>query len=62
MAFVQYNQATDELITNARFNFIHAPLSDLFLVYAERRTFAGDAVQTLLDRGLTLKVTKLVAF
>jgi len=62
MAFVQYNQATDELITNARFNFIHAPLSDLFLVYTERRTFADGAVRTLLERGLTLKVTKLVSF
>lgn len=61
MAFVQYNQAADELVTNARFDLIHAPLSDVFLVYTERRSRAAGVTQTILERGLTLKVTKLLA-
>lgn len=58
-AFVQYNTSSDELVTNVRFNFIHAPLSDLFLVYTERRDVANGI---LLDRVLTAKVTRLFAF
>ena len=62
-SFIQYNQATEELFTNVRFNLIHAPLSDIFLVYSERRSLA-DALEgtSVLDRALTLKVTKLLAF
>lgn len=57
--FVQYVAQTDELITNLRFNFIHSPLSDIFLVFTERRSLDTDAV---LDRVLTLKATKLFQF
>ena len=62
-AFVQYNQSTEELQTNVRFNLIHAPLSDLFLVYSERRDanpYPGEAA--LIDRAITVKFTKLLAF
>ena len=58
-AFVQWNQASDEQVTNLRFRWIHAPLSDLFLVLTERRD--SDAGQ-VLDRFVTLKFTKLLAF
>jgi len=58
-AWVQYNDATGEIVTNARLNFIHAPLSDFFLVYSERRLSDGG---TVLDRRLTAKLTKLFAF
>jgi hypothetical protein len=58
-ALVQYNSASDEVSVNARLNFIHAPLSDIFLVLTERRNLAR---QQLLDRTLTLKVTRLLAF
>ena len=62
-AFVQYNESTDELRTNIRFNLIHAPLSDLFLVYSERRDRNPEPGESaLVDRGITLKVTKLLAF
>ncbi|MFQ5631127.1 MAG: hypothetical protein ACE5I1_20330, partial [bacterium] len=62
-AFVQYIRAADELVTNLRFNLIHAPLSDIFLVYQDRRDLdTATAEPTLLDRALTLKVTKLFAF
>lgn len=58
-AFVQVNADTDEVITNLRANLIHAPLSDLFLLYTERRSTAGAGV---LERFLTLKATRLLIF
>jgi hypothetical protein len=62
MAFVQYNEAAEELIANARFNLVHSPLSDVFLVYTERRSLADGVADTVLERGITLKITKLLAF
>ena len=62
MAFVQYNEAAEELIANARFNLVHSPLSDVFLVYTERRSLADGVTDTVLERGITLKITKLLAF
>ena len=62
-AFVQYNRVAGELLTNVRFNLIHAPLSDIFFVFSERRrTAATDGQPFVIDRGLTLKVTRLVQF
>jgi hypothetical protein len=58
-AFIQYNAASEEFVTNLRFRWIHAPLSDLFLVLTERRDVASNQV---LDRFITLKVTKLFPF
>ena len=61
--FFQYNRTTDEFISNVRFNFIHAPLSDIFLVFQESRTLGSGLARSMLrDRLLTLKVTKLFAF
>jgi hypothetical protein len=64
--FAQYNQASEELVTNARINLIHAPLSDVFLVFTERRDLGfgdeGEARRGLVERGITLKVTRLLAF
>ena len=57
--YVQYNQATDEMVTNLRFNFIHAPRSDLFVVYTERRSLDEGA---MLDQSVTVKLTKLLVF
>lgn len=61
MAFnVQYNQDLDQMITYARFNVIHGPLSDFFLVLTERRQLGtGGGV---LERAVTAKVTKLLSF
>jgi hypothetical protein len=64
-AYVQYNEASDELVTNARFNLIHAPLSDIFLVFTERRLLhdePGGSPAGVVERGLTLKATRLLAF
>ncbi len=58
-AFVQFNEATQEFVTNLRFRWIHAPLSDLYLVLTERRDTEANRV---LDRFITLKATKLLAF
>jgi Domain of unknown function (DUF5916)/Carbohydrate family 9 binding domain-like len=58
-AFVQYNALTEEVVSNVRLDYIHAALSDLFLVYTERR----DRTRvTPTDRLLSLKVTKAVSF
>jgi hypothetical protein len=57
-AFLQYNAGGDELISNLRFNFVHAPLSDFYIVYMERRGTEG----VVTDRSLALKMTRLVAF
>jgi hypothetical protein len=58
-AYVQYNAATEEVVSNFRFNFIHSPLSDLFVVYTERRHTEGLGV---LDRVFTVKLTKMFEF
>ena len=58
-AFVQYVKSTDELVANVRLNYIHAPLSDVFLVFTERRDLERDM---LTERVLTLKITKLLTF
>ncbi len=57
-AFVQYNQALDQMVTNLRANLIHAPLSDLYLTYTERRDMGGD----VQERQLAMKVTRMIAF
>ncbi len=57
--FVQYNADADEVVTNARVNLIHAPLSDLFLVFTERRDVDAG---TVLERFVTAKFTKWLAF
>jgi hypothetical protein len=57
--FVQYNTSASQLFTNLRMNFVHAPSSDLFVVYNERREMK---IAGLTDRALIIKVTKLFAF
>ena len=58
-SFLQYNATTNEFNANTRFNLIHRPLSDLYLVYNEQRdTISG----LLLARGLTVKFTNLFDF
>ena len=58
-AFVQYNSASNDLVTNLRVNYIHAALSDLFLVYTERRNRDG---LRPTERFFSIKVTKALAF
>lgn len=57
--FFQYNADTHQVSSNIRFNFIHHPLSDLYLVYNDRRdTLSGQ----LVERTFIVKVTNLFSF
>jgi hypothetical protein len=60
-ANIQYNGLTDQVVTNVRFNFIHRPGSDLFVVFSEDR-FEDGAVWRTDDRGLVVKLTYLMRF
>ena len=52
-ALIQYNSTQKEISSNIRFNFTYKPLSDLFLVYNERRSSTGEVI----DRALIGKLT-----
>ena len=58
-ALIQYNSDRKQATSNIRFNFIHHPLSDLFLVYNEVRDASG-ARNT--DKGFSVKYTHLFSF
>ena len=57
-AFIQCNNDTRQWSSNVRFNLIHRPLSDFFLVYNERRdSISGD----LINRAIIAKFTYMIA-
>ena len=58
-ALIQYNSSRKQVTSNIRFDFIHRPLSDLFLVYNEARDVSGAHRN---DRAFTIKYTHLFAF
>jgi hypothetical protein len=58
-AFFQYNAATHQVSSNIRFNFIHHPLSDLYLVYNDSRDTASGL---LMQRSFIVKLTNLFDF
>ena len=57
-ALIQYSSRDGWVASNVRFNLIHKPLSDLFIVYNERRTPEGEVI----DRALITKLTYLFDF
>jgi hypothetical protein len=57
-AFIQYNRQSHQVTSNIRFNFIHRPLSDLYVVYNETRSTNGG----LPSRALILKITQSLSF
>jgi hypothetical protein len=57
-ALIQYNSDTKEVSSNIRFNLIYRPLSDIYLVYNERRSSLGDVI----ERAFIVKVTYVLAF
>jgi hypothetical protein len=63
-AFVQYNSVTRQVSSNIRYQFIHHPLSDIFLVYNDTRfTDTGPGGASVPpSRALILKVTHLFSF
>ncbi len=55
-AFIQYNSEQRQVSSNLRFNLIHRPLSDIFIVYNEERdSFQAGEV----DKSLTFKYTHM---
>jgi hypothetical protein len=52
-ALIQYNSTVKEISSNVRFNFIYKPLSDLFLVYNERRSTTGEVIERAFITKLT---------
>jgi hypothetical protein len=58
-AFVQYNTQNRSFSTNARLNWRWAQLSDLYLVYTDRRDSDSWAQN---ERTLALKLTRMLAF
>ena len=57
-ALIQYNSDEQEVSSNLRFHFIYKPLSDLYVVYNDRRSRQGDP----LERALIVKLTYMFAF
>jgi hypothetical protein len=55
-AFIQYNGQGDSWLSNVRFNLIHHPLSDIYVVWNENRLPAE------IRRAVMLKYTHLIAF
>jgi hypothetical protein len=58
-AFLQYNADTHQVSSNLRFNFTHHPLSDIYVVYNDRRDTVGGQ---LIERAFIVKVTNLFNF
>jgi hypothetical protein len=58
-ALVQYNTDNQQWTSNLRFNLIHRPLSDFFLVYNERR---DDRTGDLISRAVIAKMTYMMVF
>ena len=55
---VQYNSLQKAFSTNVRFNFIHRPGSDFFIVFTENHGWDGQGWE-LSDRGMVMKLTYL---
>ncbi len=58
-ALVQYRNDVKQFSSNVRFNLIHRPLSDFFLVYNEQQDTDG---LISAGRGLVVKHTHLFSF
>ena len=56
---LQYNTDLKQFSANVRFDLIHRPLSDLFVVYNEQQQTNRDLTS---GRGLILKYTHMLAF
>ncbi|MGE0363298.1 MAG: DUF5916 domain-containing protein [Vicinamibacterales bacterium] len=59
-ALVQYRSDVEQFSANLRFNLIHRPLSDFFVVYNEQQYTDGGAIAA--GRGVVVKYTHLFSF
>ena len=57
--FFQYNTDTHQITSNIRFNVIHHPLSDLYIVYNDSRDARSGS---LVERAFIVKFTNLFNF
>jgi len=58
-AFIQYNADTHLVSSNLRFDLIHHPLSDLYIVYNDTRDTITDQIR---ERAFIVKLTNLFNF
>ncbi len=58
-AFIQYNADTHVVSSNIRFDLIHHPLSDLYIVYNDTR---DTITRQIRERAFTVKLTNLFNF
>ena len=58
-ALVQYRNDVQQFSSNIRFNLIHHPLSDFFIVYNEQQYTDG---RVAAGRGVVVKYTHLFSF
>ena len=61
-ALIQYNSTSHLVTTNVRFRWEYRPLSELFIVYSDGRDTLESGFPTLTNRGLTVKLTRLLRF
>ncbi len=61
-ALVQYNSTTSQVSTNVRFRWEYRPMSEFFVVYSDGRDTLERGFPALLNRGFTVKVTRLFRF
>jgi hypothetical protein len=61
-ALVQYSSTSTSLSTNIRFRWEYQPGSDVFVVYSEGRDTFPRGAPVLENRGLAVKLTRLVRF
>ncbi len=59
-ALIQYDSELKARSTNIRFNFIHRPLSDLYVVFNERAFDTPEAPKA--GRSLVVKFTRMISF
>jgi hypothetical protein len=59
-SLLQYDTDISQFNANVRFNFIHRPLSDLFIVYNEQQFATFDAPDA--GRALIVKFTRMFSF
>jgi len=59
-ALSQYDPTSKQMNANVRFNLIHHPLSDLFVVYNDQRFLTADA--PVAGRSIAVKFTQMMSF
>ena len=61
-ALVQYNSTSNLVTTNVRFRWEYRPLSELFVVYSDGRDTLERGFPGVINRGFTVKLTRLFRF